>query len=229
MSARYPEPDPADPWAAPRFQPGYSSQPGAGTEWGTAGASGPDWGMPSYPPFAGRPPIATSRDVLAALGVVVLSLAVGVAVAYGWLAFAPKLELVVRGDTAVPVGLEGEALVGLDGTFAMLAAGAGVLCAVIAFLWQRRRSIGVVIGLAAGGAAAAQLAAYLGGLIGPAALSMHRGDPDGAVFTHPLELRATGVILLWPIAALLVYLALTLLFDHDERRRGDGGWYTRPG
>lgn len=236
MSARYPDPDPSDPWARPQNRPAYPGRSGSGTDsetefgsgWGLPGSGQPSWGTPTYPPYAARPPIVTARDLGAGLVVIALSAVLGVATGFAWLALAPKLELVVRGDSAVPARPEGEALIGVDGTFALIVIGAGVLCAIIAYLWQRRRSIGVVCALAAGGALAAKLAAYVGQWAGPAALATHRGDPDGTVFTHPLILRATGVILLWPIAALLVYLALTLLFDHEDRRRGDGGWYHRP-
>jgi hypothetical protein len=231
MSARYPDPDPAEPWAAPVTRPPSPGLSGAendhGDGWGPTGSSRPDWGMASYPPFAGRPPIVTVRDLWAALSVIVLSAALGIAAGFVWIAAAPKLQLEVRGDAAIPVRPEGEALIGIDGTFALIAIGGGVLCAIAAYLWLRR-GIGVVCALVAGGALAAWLAAYVGGWAGPAALATHRGDPDGTVFTQPLDLRATGVILLWPIAALLVYLLLMLVFDHEERPRGDGGWSDRP-
>ena len=229
MSARYPDSDPADPWA-PVTRPPAPGLPGAESDhiagWGATGSSRPDWSMASYPPFAGRPPIVTVRDLWAALVVIALSAALGVAAGFVWIAVAPKLELEVRGDTAIPIRPEGEALIGIDGTFALIAIGAGVLCAIAAYLWLRR-GIGVVCALVVGGALAAWLASYVGRWAGPAALATHRGQPDGTVFTQPLDLRATGVILLWPIAALLIYLLLMLLFDHDERPRGDGGWSDR--
>ena len=231
MSARYPDPDPADPWTPVSRPPGYQGPAGAETDhgdgWAPAGSSRPGWGMPSYPPFTARPPIVTARDLSAALIVIVVSAALGIAAGFVWIAVAPKLELEVQGDTAIPVRPEGEALIGIDGTFALIAIGGGVLCAIAAYLWLRR-GIGVVCALVAGGWLAAWLAAKVGGWAGPAALATHRGDPDGTVFTQPLDLRATGVVLLWPIAALLVYLLLTLLFDHEERPRGDGGWSQRP-
>src|SRR5262245_61871280 len=230
MSARYPDSDPADPWATPP-RPSYQGLPGAETDrgdgWGPAGGNRSDWGMPSYPPFARRPPIVTARDLWAALVVLVLSAGLGVAAGFIWTVVAPKLELEVRGDAAIPVRPEGEALIGIDGTFALIAIGGGVLCAIIAYV-RLRRGIGVVCALVAGGALAAWLASYVGRWAGPAALATHRGDPDGTVFTQPLDLRATGVLLLWPIAALLVYLLLLLVLDHEERPRGDGGWSGRP-
>ena len=231
MSARYPDSDPADPWAAPATRPPEPGLADPETDqpdgWVAAGSNRPDWSMASYPPFAGRPPIVTVRDLWAALGVIVMCTALGVAAGFVWIAVAPKLRLEVRGDAAIPVQPEGEALIGIDGTFALIAIGAGVLCAIAGYLWLRR-GIGVVCALVAGGALAAWLAAQVGRWAGPAALATHRGDPDGTVFTQPLDLRATGVILLWPIAALLVYLFLTLVFDHEERPRGDGGWSDRP-
>jgi len=149
MSARYPDSDPADPWAAPATRPPEPGLADPETDqpdgWVAAGSNRPDWSMASYPPFAGRPPIVTVRDLWAALGVIVMCTALGVAAGFVWIAVAPKLQLEVRGDAAVPVQPEGEALIGIDGTFALIAIGAGVLCAIAGYLWLRR-GIGVVCG-----------------------------------------------------------------------------------
>src|SRR5262245_48684637 len=205
MSARYPDSDPADPWATPP-RPSYQGLPGAETDrgdgWGPAGGNRSDWGMPSYPPFARRPPIVTARDLWAALVVLVLSAGLGVAAGFIWTVVAPKLELEVRGDAAIPVRPEGEALIGIDGTFALIAIGGGVLCAIIAYV-RLRRGIGVVCALVAGGALAAWLASHVGRWAGPAALATHRGDPATRPPRHRrtpavADRRATG---LPPVAA----------------------------
>ncbi|MCI0688755.1 MAG: hypothetical protein L0Y54_16190 [Sporichthyaceae bacterium] len=224
MTARFPDQDPSDPWSQPSYQQPWPARPEADA--GRAGGQPGGYGWPDQSAYWARPPLLTRADLSAALIVTAMSLVSGVAAGFAWHAFAPKIEMVVRGDSAIPAQPEGEALIGVDGRFGLIAAGAGVLGAIVAFLWFRRRSIGVVCALLAAGYLAARLAAYVGGWLGPDALSTHLGEPDGTRFLLPLQLRATGVMLLWPIAALLVYLALTLLFDRDDRPPEDG-WNQR--
>jgi hypothetical protein len=55
----------------------------------------------------------------------------------------------------------------------------------------------------------------LGQALGPAPIDSHRGAPNGSSFDGPLDLRADGVLLIWPIAALLAVLLLTVIFDRE--------------
>jgi hypothetical protein len=55
----------------------------------------------------------------------------------------------------------------------------------------------------------------VGQALGPGPIDSHRGVPDGSTFDGPLDLRAEGVLLIWPIAALLAVLVLTVIFDRE--------------
>jgi hypothetical protein len=96
-----------------------------------------------------------------------------------------------------------------------LGAAAGLLCGTIAFVLFRGRTRTLPVGLAAGGILASLVAWRLGRALGPGPIDSHRGAPNGSTFDGPLDLRADGVLLSWPIAALLAVLVLTVIFDRE--------------
>ncbi|MEV7829448.1 hypothetical protein AB0P12_02355 [Streptomyces subrutilus] len=156
-----------------------------------------------------------------------VALAVGVAgVLLGllWAWLAPRVQYVSNGQAVFLRDSESEARIGSDGTFFLLAAGFGVLSAVAVFLWRRAGGVALVIGLAVGSVFASLVGWRLGLWLGPssdlraAALRAGKGVP----FDAPLQLLAHGVLLAWPMAAVLVHLGLTALWSprepvaHDE-------------
>ncbi|MFG2876715.1 hypothetical protein ACGFYU_17275 [Streptomyces sp. NPDC048337] len=147
-----------------------------------------------------------------------VALAVGVAgllLGALWVWLAPRVQYVSNGEAVFLRNSEGEARIGADGTFFLLAVGLGLLSGVGAFLWRRRGGVPLVIGLAVGSGFAALVGWRFGLWLGPssnltaAALKAGKGVP----FDAPLQLLAHGALLAWPMVAVLVHLGLTALWS----------------
>jgi hypothetical protein len=143
-----------------------------------------------------------------------------VVVGAAWRYLAPPVQGVITvadGQKAVYYeNPETKGFVGQDGTFAVCAVVAGVLLALAAFAWFRRRApIGVALALGGAGIGAAYLAAWFGVWLGPGrgdVVASTQGVPADKVFDLPLKLGATGVIWLWPAVAVGLYFLLMLVF-----------------
>ncbi|WP_327269817.1 ABC transporter permease [Streptomyces sp. NBC_01218] len=165
----------------------------------------------------------------AAAVTVVLALA-GVVLGLLWLWLAPRIPLISDSTAVYLKDSEGEEAIGADGTFALLAAGFGLVSAVVAFLLRRTGGIATVVALALGGVLGALLAWWLGTSLGPTSdVVAHAKEAGrGVTFDAPLELHAKGALLAWPIAAMLVHLILTAAFaprDPGPGMPGEyGGW-----
>lgn len=90
--------------------------------------------------------------------------------------------------------------------------------------------IAMVCGLALGSLGGAAVAWQLGMALGPSGdvVGHARTAGQGVTFDAPLELGALGVLVAWPIAALLVHLGLTALFGPREEPRAHH-WQTYEG
>lgn len=161
-----------------------------------------------------------------------VALAVGVAgVLLGllWAWLAPRAQYVSNGEAVFLRNSESEARIGADGTFFLLAAGLGVLSAVGVFLWRRAGGVTLVIGLAVGSCFAALVGWRLGLWLGPSTdlVTAARQAGKGVPFDAPLQLLAYGVLLAWPMAAVLVHLGLTALWSpHDAEPAAE--WVASP-
>jgi hypothetical protein len=124
------------------------------------------------------------------------------------------VPLVSDGKAVYFKNSEGEEAIGADGTFVLLALGFGVLTAAVVFCVWRRGGIGLVVGTVVGGVLGSLVAWRLGLWLGPPQdVAAHaRAVGKGTVFDAPLQLRAKGALLVWPIAASAVHLGLTGLF-----------------
>lgn len=147
-----------------------------------------------------------------------VALAVGVAgVLLGllWAWLAPRVQYVSNGEAVFLRNSESEARIGADGTFFLLAAGLGVLSAVGTFLWRRAGGVPLVIGLALGSCFAALVGWRFGLWLGPSTnLAEAAGKAGkGVPFDAPMQMMAHGVLLVWPMAAVLVHLGLTALWS----------------
>lgn len=155
-----------------------------------------------------------TRTELKQAVVVTLAVAVsGVLFGFLWLWLSPRVPL-IAGDSAVFLkDTEGEEAIGADGTFVLLALGFGVVSAALVFWFRRRGGIPLVVGLALGGLLASGLAWLIGWGLGPEdVVTQARALGEGATFDAPLQLNARGALLAWPVAAMIVHLALTALF-----------------
>lgn len=152
------------------------------------------------------------HDAFVAILTTVLVTLTGAVVGLIWSATAPKLSL-----RAVVAGSEAtfKSQIGADGRFLLLGILAGVICAgVVVGLGER--GPGAVIGLAVGGVLAALVANRVGVVAqhdATFAALRSLGIPHSA---HVLDLvgfrvRAQGVLLAWPLAALVVHGLVTML------------------
>ncbi|MFD4246891.1 hypothetical protein ACFWP3_35670 [Streptomyces sp. NPDC058525] len=159
-----------------------------------------------------------------------VALAVGVAgllLGLLWVWLAPRVQYVSNGEAVFLRNTESEARIGADGAFFLLSAGLGVLSAVGTFLWRRAGGVPLVIGLAVGSLFAALVGWRFGLWLGPsgdlAAAAAEAGK--GVPFDAPLQLLAHGALLVWPMAAVLVHLALTALWSPRDPDPGPPpGW-----
>jgi hypothetical protein len=137
-----------------------------------------------------------------------------------WAWIAPPIRYVVVDGKAVLADPETQALIGTDGRFAVITAVAGLLCGVAAYAaGGRGRDLALVLGLAAGGVAAGLLAWRVGHLVGLGTFHrLTRTAPTGRTITGVADLRAVGVVVFWPLAAVLVY---GLLESMDLARRAE--------
>jgi hypothetical protein len=163
---------------------------------------------------------AVRREVRDAVAVTVLLVLCGILLGLLWLWLAPRVPLVSDGSAIYLKDSEGEQAIGADGWFTLLGLGFGVVAGGAAFLWRRHGGVGVVVGLAVGGVLASLLAWRVGVWLGPPQNVIAHAKQIGPnkVFYAPLELRAKGALLAWPIAAVAVFLALTALFVPGEQQ-----------
>jgi hypothetical protein len=147
--------------------------------------------------------------------VVLLAVALaGIVLGLLWLWLAPRVQLIATDKAVFVVDTEGEEAAGADGTFVLLALGLGVLSAAVVFWFHRRGGIALVAALALGGLLASALGWGIGYWFGPAhdVVAQARAVGEGVPFEAPLKLRAEAALLAWPVAAMVVHLALTALF-----------------
>ncbi|MGP3636593.1 ABC transporter permease [Streptomyces sp. 24-1644] len=199
-------------------------QPSSNDPWQTppSGASP----VPGHEPSHGK---EAATELRQAAVITALLTAAGVLLGLLWLWLAPRVPL-ISDDTAVFLkDSEGEEAVAADGTFVLLALAFGAVAAFAVFFYRRRGGILLVAGLALGGLLGSLLAWGIGVWFGPSSdvVARAREVGKGVTFDAPLELHAAGVVLAWPIAAMLVHLGLTALFtprDPEPEWAPEASW-----
>ena len=134
----------------------------------------------------------------------------GLPVGLLWWLMAPLPRIAKRADGLYRAGGEGnEAAIAADGWFALLAALAGVVTALVVYLMTRPGRVLPLVGLAVGGLLGAVVAWRFGALLGPGPITSTARDlAVGARFDGPLDISALGVLLAWPLAAVITYFAV---------------------
>ncbi|MDP4689755.1 MAG: hypothetical protein NWR17_02595 [Candidatus Nanopelagicales bacterium] len=158
------------------------------------------------------------RSIVSLAVALVATLGLGALLGIVWEALAPRVTLIVASDgLAYPEGFQPEGYATDDGIAAILCVAAGILIGLIA-VWITRRALPPERALPV----ALALVIVLG-IVGSLALwwvGEHRGGFDlteavrmasqGDVITAPLDLRMSGVLVLWPASSVLViFLAAT--------------------
>ena len=174
--------------------------------------SSPDDDTATYRLPAGGPLTTDGRRELRTAALVVgWSALAGLPVGLVWWLVAPLPRIAKRADGLYRAGGEGnEAAIAADGWFAVLAVLAGVVIALVVYLLTRPGRVLPLVGLAVGGLLGAVVAWRFGALLGRAPIeATARGLEVGARFDGPLDVSALGVLLAWPLAAVITYFAVS--------------------
>jgi hypothetical protein len=187
----------------------------------------PDWGPEPYAglgPLPPRPALLTRRDLVAGLVTTLALVLLGGPVGLVWEAISPHLHLAAALDGSEEAF---HAEIAADGRFLLISIAVGLISAVAALALGRRSGPGVVAGLMTGGLFGAAIAARLGrhirhdGLI--SALHSLGASPQAAPIVD-FRLRVLGLIVVWPLVAVITYAvlgAVTGWLEPDDR--ADGG------
>lgn len=168
----------------------------------------------AYQPPAHEPAevLRWPHDGVVALLTTVLMTIAGAVMGLVWSATAPKLSL-----PAVVAGSEAtfKSQIAADGRFLLLGIVAGVLCAGV-LIALGERGPGAVIGLAVGGVLAALVANRIGVIAQhdatfSALRSLGISHSARVLDLVDFRVRAQGVLLAWPLAALVVHGLATML------------------
>jgi hypothetical protein len=139
-----------------------------------------------------------------------------------WTTVAPRTTYVIAGGKAILGDPESQTLIAADGWFAVLTAAGGLLCAVVAYVLAGRfREMGLLAALGVGGTAAGLIAWWVGSLVGRSSFHHEvRTARDGATAKGALDLHAAGVVIAWPLIAVVIFGLLEAL---DVARRESRG------
>ncbi|MBB5933512.1 hypothetical protein [Streptomyces zagrosensis] len=156
-----------------------------------------------------------TRSELRDAAIITVAVAVaGVILGLLWVWLAPRVQMVADGNVVYLKNSEGEEAIGGDGTFVLIALGLGLLTAALVFWFRRTGGVPLVLALAIGGLLASWLGWRLGVRLGPETdLAVSAREAGNRVpFDGPLELKAKGALLAWPVAAMVMQLILSGLW-----------------
>jgi hypothetical protein len=130
-----------------------------------------------------------------------------------WAQISPEVMYIIIEGEPVLADPEGQGPITVDGRFALIAVVAGLLCGIAAYVrGGRGNDLPLLLGLAAGGLAASLLAWKLGERIGLEEFQRAaRAAPEFGTVTGAAVLRATGIVVFWPVLAVGVYGLLELV------------------
>lgn len=186
----------------------------------------PEAPSPSASPPPPSEPAFSPSDIRDGAAIALVVGVAGVLLGLLWVWLAPRVQYVSNGEAVFLRDTESEARIGADGTFLLLSVGFGALSAVAVFLWRRGGGAAQVVGLAVGSVFAALVGWRVGLWLGPASdlVAVARKAGKGVPFDAPLELLAHGALLGWPMAAVVIHLALTALWGRRDPAPELVGW-----
>ena len=171
--------------------------------------TGTAFGLPYERVQDASPPLR--HDLVAGVLAFVVTVLAGAPVGLLWSVLAPRAEAVQVGERYV-VDRSSSAFIAGDGFFFGAVLLAGLVTGLLAWWFGRAHGPAVVLGLAAGGFAAAAVAMLVGEQVGITAYDAAvRAGQDRLDVT--LALRAREALAGWPVAALVAFAVPTLLTD----------------
>ena len=164
---------------------------------------------------------SAARDLRSALLVSGASIVVGVLVGLVWRWVAPLSAYRNRGGAGIPVGGD-ETAVAADGWFAVCTAVAGILVALGVVALLRSGRLGSLVGLVAGGLLGAVVAWRTGLLLSPPTVTESLASVGaGQRFDGPLRISAIGVLLAWPMTAVITFFAVVAGLEPEDEPAAD--------
>ncbi len=162
-------------------------------------------------------PGASGREVLVDVAIVLVwSLLAGVLGAFVWWRATPLPQATATPDGPALTADQLAAQVAVDGWFAVVAVGLGLVSGVVLLAWRRRDPLLSVALVVLGAALAAQVASRLGRVLGPVdPATALAGKADGAQAPLQLVLQAPGMVWVWPAAAALGALLHLFVLRRD--------------
>ncbi|GAA2207092.1 hypothetical protein GCM10009850_025500 [Nonomuraea monospora] len=145
-----------------------------------------------------------TREVRAFAVTVLTLAALGVTAGLLWSGLTPRAPYQVTDQGTVLADPTTQALIAADGWFAAITGGLGLLCGGVAWFSARRWMLPVLLGLCAGGVAAAFLTLWTGSTFTLGAVTVEAAPsvmPDVKIVPGALKLTATGVLVSWPLLA----------------------------
>ncbi len=177
--------------------------------------TGTAFGVPYSRTVESSPPLVS--DLMAGLVAVVACVLAGAPVGLLWATLAPRVPIVLRGQDALLRDVYGDGRIAADAYFVAAVALAGIVSGALAWWLGRRHGPAVVAGLAVGGLAAAAVAMLVGQQVGLESLrqavqAAAAAGKEGS-FELTVDLMSREALAVWPVAALLTYILLTLTRD----------------
>ena len=160
--------------------------------------------------FAPPPPASRWRGARTALAVLLGSTVLGVPVAFVWMLVSPRVPGRVTAEGVILAIPETKAFIAGDAVFLIVGIVAGTVLGLLTWAYARAGGVRTVVALAVGG--------LLGSLVAEqVAERLTRRSFDSAVADAALgdavdrflRLGARGVLVGWPVAALIAFLVLT--------------------
>lgn len=150
--------------------------------------------------------------------VAVLSLAaLGVVAGLAWSALSPRPPYLVTAEATVLADPSTQALIAADGWFATVTGGLGLACGALAWFLSRRRQLGALLGLCAGGALGAYVTLWVGSAVTIGVVTVEAAAAPGAELTPgPLQLTAKGVLVFWPLLSVGLFGLLEGMHGYRE-------------
>jgi hypothetical protein len=163
---------------------------------------------------------ADHRQIRAALAVVALLAVVGCALGPIWSWWSPPGPL----GEQIPSGViadETEAFIAADGRFALLTAAVGLVAALACWALRSVRGPWIAAALAVGGVIGAVLTDVIGHLVRGGGQPIPVTRTIARINHLPLQVHATGLLLVEAALAALVYALFVAFTAHDDLGRGD--------